>query len=134
MAPCTRVLAAIYVFQISWGSILRCPAAAMVHYSLVMVPCLNFMLFRVSRRLRARARARVRFVSFCVFLCVFACFLCVFVRFRTVQYKLNKIPRFYALTPKIMYLGQFLYCMVRCYRKVVWRRPLQRDPGFSRRS
>ena len=75
----------------------------MVHYSLVMVLCLNFMLFRVSRRSRARdARG----------------FSYVFVRFRTVQYESNKISRFYALTPKITYLGRFSNCVVRCSRKL----------------
>ena len=78
----------------------------MVHYSLVMVLCLNFMLFRVSRRSRAcDARARALF----------------FVRFRTVQYESNKISRFYALTPKITYLGQFSNCMVRRSRNLmIW--------------
>ena len=42
-------------------------AAAMVHCSLFMVLCLNFMLFRVSRCSRARGareRAQVRFRAF----------------------------------------------------------------------
>ena len=43
---------------------------------------------------------------------------CVFVHFRTVQYELNKISRFYAQTPKITYLGRFSSCVMRC-RKVV---------------
>ena len=74
----------------------------MVHYSLFMVLCLNFMLFCVSRRSRALdARAHV------------------FVRFCTVQYGLNKISRFYALTSKITYLGRFSTCMVRHSCKVV---------------
>ena len=65
------------------------PAAVMVHYSLFMVLCLNVMLFRVSRDVCARVmRARVRFLAF---------------SYCTVQYESNKISRFYALTPKIMY-------------------------------
>ena len=39
------------------------PAAVMVHYSLAMVLCLNFMIFRVSRHSCARD-ARVRFRAF----------------------------------------------------------------------
>ena len=58
-------------------------------------------------------------------------FSCVFVRFRTVQYctvqyELNKISRFYALTPKITYLGRFSNCMVRCSRKGAGRDPAPR--------
>ena len=62
------------------------PATAMVHCNLFMVLCLNFMLF-------LDVHARV---------------WCARVRFCTVQCKLNKILRFYAIIPKITYLGQFL--------------------------
>ena len=67
----------------------------MVHYSLFMILRLNFMLFCVPRDVRA----------------------CI--RFQAFSYELNKLSRFYALTPKITYLGQFSNCMARYPRKVV---------------
>ena len=66
----------------------------MVHCSLFMVLSLHFMLFCVSRHLPARgARARM--------------FSCIFVG-------IKHDIKIFLLTPKIIYLGNFLSCMVHC--------------------
>ena len=66
------------------------------------------------------SRSFVLILCYLLHLETFACacaltFLCIFLQYNTNQ----TISRFYALTPKITYLGHFLTCMVRCPRKVV---------------